>query len=146
MKFICNDCQNTMEFMDNVPSENGGSLSIRYGCPNCGRSISMVTNTGETQVVRSLGVTIGHESLSTAHEPMAMLREALAGNPAGAISSPQLDPDWSESALKRLAAAPSFVQGMVRRLYNDYARQKGYTEITPAIMSEARDALGMTEM
>jgi hypothetical protein len=48
--------------------------------------------------------------------------------------------------MKRLAAAPTFVQGMVHRLYTDYARQKGYTEITPAIMSEARDALGMTEM
>jgi hypothetical protein len=35
---------------------------------------------------------------------------------------------------------------MIRRLYTDYARQKGYTEITSAIMTEAREALGMTEM
>jgi hypothetical protein len=53
---------------------------------------------------------------------------------------------WTENALKRLAAAPTFVQGMVRRLYTDYARQQGYAEITPAVMTEAREALGLTGM
>ena len=146
MKFMCNDCQRAMEFVDNTPSESGGSLSIRYRCPTCGRSISMVTNSGETQVVRSLGVTIGHEAIQSAPEPMAMIREALAGQ----VSEPALpdgpEPVWTDAALKRLAAAPVFVQSMIRRLYVDYARQKGYSQITPAIMTEAREALGMGEM
>jgi hypothetical protein len=134
-----------MEFVDNATSDDGGSMAIRYACPNCGRSISMITNSGETQVVRSLGVTIGHEALAAQPEPMAMIRESLAGGmPVAASSGPE--PAWSEAALKRLAAAPTFVQGMVRRLYTDYARQKGYSEITPAVMTEARDALGMTGM
>jgi hypothetical protein len=105
----------------------------------------MITNSGETQMVRSLGVTIGHEALSAQPEPMAMLRQTLAG-PATTMADAGPEPVWSESALKRLAAAPTFVQAMVRRLYTDYARQKGYSEITPAIMSEAREALGMTGM
>jgi hypothetical protein len=144
MKFMCNDCRQVMAFVDNVPAPDGGSMAIEYKCPGCGRSISMITNPGETQMVRSLGVTIGHEAIGAQPEPMAMLRQSLAGPAPTAVSEPE--PVWSESALKRLAAAPTFVQAMVRRLYTDYARQQGYSEITPAIMSEAREALGMTGM
>ena len=147
MKFICNDCQEVMAFVDNTPAADGGSLAITYTCPTCGRAISMVTNPGETQMVRSLGVTIGHEALGSASPaPMTMIREALAGQTATATAATGPEPVWTEAALKRLSAAPSFVQGMVHRLYTDYAQQKGYTEITPAIMNEARDALGMTGM
>jgi hypothetical protein len=146
MKFLCNDCQQLMEFVDNKPSEDASSMAISYTCPSCGRGISMITNAGETQVVRSLGVTIGHEALDTAHEPMTMIRAALSeqAQPTPALDQPE--PVWTEAALRRLAAAPSFVQGIVRRLYTDYARQKGYAEITPAIMNEARESLGMMGM
>jgi hypothetical protein len=147
MKFVCNDCQEIMEFADNAPSEDGSSMAISYHCPSCGRGISMVTNPGETQMVRSLGVTIGHEALSDVPpEPMAMVRNALAGQAATTPAPAGPEPVWTEAAVKRLSAAPSFVQGMVYRLYTDYARQQGYPEITPAIMNEARDALGMTGM
>jgi len=146
MKFVCNDCQRVMEFRDNTPGQGGGSMAIRYICPGCNRSISMVTNPGETQVVRSLGVTIGHEAIAHTPEPMAMIREALAEQKPAASVPAGPDPVWTETALRRLNAAPGFVQGMIRRLYDDYARQKGYAEITPAVMNEARDALGMSEM
>ena len=146
MKFVCNDCQQVMEFVDNLPAHDGGSMAISYSCPSCGRSISMVTNAGETQMVRSLGVTIGHETLQSTPAPMSMIREALAGNASNATLQDRPDPVWTEAALKRLAVAPTFVQGIVHRLYTDYARQKGYAEITPAVMNEARDALGMTGM
>lgn len=146
MKFMCNDCQRVMEFVDNAPSQGGGSMEIRYVCTSCDRSISMITNPGETQMVRSLGVTIGHEAIHTAPEPMAMIRGTLAGQGPISTTPEGPEPEWTEAARKRLSAAPVFVQGMIRRLYGDYARQKGYTQITPAIMTEARDALGMTEM
>jgi len=147
MKFLCNDCQEVMEFVDNKASADGGSMAIEYCCPSCSRAISMVTNPGETQVVRSLGVTIGHEAISGAPpQPMAMIRDALAGQAPAAAAPTGPEPVWTEAALKRLSAAPSFVQGMVHRLYTDYARQHGYTEITPAIMNEAREKLGMMGM
>lgn len=145
MKFVCNDCRETMEFIDNNQAEDGSSMAISYGCPNCGRSIAMITNPGETQMVRSLDVTIGHEPLSTPARPMGLIRDSLAGQQSTTASGLP-EPIWTEKALKRLAAAPTFVQSMVRHLYTDYARQKGYPEITPAIMTEAREALGMTEM
>jgi len=106
----------------------------------------MVTNSGETQMVRSLGVTIGHEAVHPSQEPMAMVRQALVGPETVTNATSTPDPEWTEAALKRLSAAPTFVQGMVRRLYDDYARRKGYTRITPAVMTEAREALGMAEM
>lgn len=144
MKFVCQSDNTAMEFVESIASESGGSMSVTFRCPTCGRAIEMVTNPGETQMVRSLGVTIGHEALNAQPEPMAMIRDALAGGSVAATTGP--DPIWTDAALKRLAAAPTFVQGMVRRLYTDYARQKGYTEITPAVMTEAREALGMTGM
>jgi hypothetical protein len=146
MKFVCNDCRKTMEFLDNNPAEDGSSMAISYGCPNCGRSISMITNSGETQMVRSLDVTIGHEPLGAPAGPMSLIRDALDGQQSTSTATAGMEPVWTEKALKRLAAAPTFVQGIVQRLYTDYARQKGYAEITPAIMTEAREALGMTEM
>jgi hypothetical protein len=136
-----------MEFVDKQPSQDGGSLAISYTCPSCKRGISMITNAGETQVVRSLGVTIGHETLDGASPaPMTMIRGALAAQAPTRTAQSGPDPVWTDAALKRLTAAPTFVQGMIRHLYTDYARRQGYTEITPAVMSEARQALGMTEM
>jgi len=147
MKFMCNDCQEAMEFVDNTPTEDGSSMAITYNCPSCKRGIAMVTNAGETQMVRSLGVTIGHETLAdSAPEPMSMIRDALTGQTPFEPPRAGPEPVWTDKALKRLSAAPSFVQGMVYRIYSDYARQKGYTEITPAVMNEARDELGMMGM
>ena len=146
MKFVCNPNNRVMEFVATTSSADGGSMAVTFKCETCGRTISMVTNAGETQLVRSLGVTIGHEALAAAPEPMSMIRNALTGQTPPMMASGGPEPVWSESALKRLSAAPVFVQGMIRRLYTDYARQKGYTEVTPSVMTEARDALGMTGM
>jgi len=41
---------------------------------------------------------------------------------------------------------PSFVRGMVKKIYADYAREHGITEITPAIMDNARTELGLEGM
>ena len=143
MKFICQSDNTVMEFVETADSQDGGSMSIEFKCPTCGRGIAMVTNPGETQMVRSLGVTIGG---APSPEPMAMIRSALSGQNSPLAASGGPEPAWTEAALRRLSAAPVFVQGMIRRLYTDYAKQKGYAEITPAVMNEARDALGMSGM
>ena len=141
MKFLCLTCDRLMA-LQSTESPDAGALSIVYACEACGYRMAMVTNPGETQMVRSLGVQIGHERV--APEPMGVIRGALAdGRPLERAAD---DPVWTEAAERRLAAAPGFVQGMVRRLYNDWARENGVTEITPQVMNQARDALGLEMM
>lgn len=142
MKFLCVACNRAMEFLEK-DDPGDGTLAVAFRCEQCGTEIAMLTNPGETQLVQSLGVNIGHERI--APEPMRLVRDRLAHGEEVAAEE-GWEPVWTEAAERRLAAAPGFVQGMVRRLYTDYARRQGYREITPKIMNEAREALGMTGM
>ena len=81
-----------------------------------------------------MGVEIGGRTVPA--EPFEMLRaNVVTGGPA-----------WSGDAQERLARVPSFVRGMVKKIYADYARERGITEITPAIMDNARSELGLEGM
>lgn len=53
---------------------------------------------------------------------------------------------WTPAALDRLSRVPSFVRGMVKRIYRDYADERGIREITPEIMDRARTELGLEGM
>ncbi len=53
---------------------------------------------------------------------------------------------WTDDALDRLDRVPSFVRGMVKRIYTDYAREQDIAEITPEIMDRARTDLGLEGM
>lgn len=50
---------------------------------------------------------------------------------------------WTEEALKRLQRIPSFVQPMAKAGIENFAREKGYTEITAEVMDAARGNFGM---
>lgn len=141
MKFLCTQCDQAMEFAEK-DDPGDGTMAVTFKCGRCGYKVAMLTNPGETQMVHSLGVSIGHERL--APEPMGLVRDKLAQRQE--IAEEDWEPAWTEAAERRLSAAPAFVQGMVRKLYTDYAKDQGYREITPQIMNEAREALGMTGM
>jgi hypothetical protein len=53
---------------------------------------------------------------------------------------------WTDDATDRLARVPSFVRGMVKRIYADWAAERGIVEITPEIMDTARSDLGLEGM
>jgi hypothetical protein len=53
---------------------------------------------------------------------------------------------WSSAASDRLERVPGFVRGMVKRIYADWARQRGITVITPEVMDRARTDLGLESM
>ena len=55
-------------------------------------------------------------------------------------------PAWSQDAQERLARVPNFVRGMVKKIYADYAKERGIAEITPAVMDTARAELGLEGM
>ena len=50
---------------------------------------------------------------------------------------------WSEDAKKRLDRVPSFGRGMVIKRVEQYARENGYSEITPDIMKEAKEQMAV---
>jgi hypothetical protein len=112
----------------------------------------MLANPMETQLVGALGVKIGGRALDGAEaEPMELVRSAMAGG-AEAFKDGALEegartrPRWSPESQERLARVPSFVRGMVKKIYTDYAAERGIAEITPAVMDRARSELGLEGM
>ena len=45
---------------------------------------------------------------------------------------------WTKEALEKVERAPKFVRKMVYKTVESYAREKGYTRITPEVVDEAR--------
>jgi len=141
VKFLCVECDQQMAFGERqLPGD--GTLAATFKCPKCGRVVAMLTNPMETQLVSSLGVEIGGRTVPA--EPFEMIRAnvVMAGRPDG----PTAVPAWSTDAQERLSRVPSFVRGMVKKIYADYAKERGITEITPAIMDTARAELGLEGM
>lgn len=133
MKFLCVDCDQQMSFAERqLPGD--GTLAATFKCHKCGRVVAMLTNPMETQLVSSLGVEIGGRTVPA--EPFEMMNTmVVTGGPA-----------WSNDAQERLSRVPNFVRGMVKKIYADYAKERGIAEITPAVMDTARSELGLEGM
>lgn len=148
MKFLCIECDRQMTFEEReLPGD--GTLAIAFACPGCGRRVGMLTNPFETQLVSSLGVVIGGRTVP--EQPLEMVRSTVATGKEGAFAeSPRPESGtgvtWSADAQERLAKVPNFVRGMVKRIYAEYAKDHGITEITPALMDTARTELGLEGM
>ena len=164
MKFLCLPCDRVMEFAErSTPGD--GTLAAVFSCDGCGHEIAMLANPMETQLVSSLGVRVGGREVSA--QPMELLRSSVAGGRDNAFDDAAEDagrsasddapepsdprsqssaPVWSDGALQRLALVPSFVRGMVKRIYTDYARDHGIEQVTPAVMDRARTDLGLEGM
>jgi hypothetical protein len=159
MKFLCVECDQQMQFEERqLPGD--GTLAAAFRCPRCGRAVGLLTNPMETQLVASLGVKIGGTTLPP--QPLETVRGMVAtGKPdafedetgvgagaagAGGVAAHAPGVTWSLGAQERLARVPGFVRGMVKRIYADYAKDRGIGEITPVVMDTARHELGLEEM
>ena len=155
MKFLCIPCDQVMAFAERqIPGD--GTLAAVFKCPGCGREMAMLTNPYETQLVSGLGVKIGGRTVP--EQPMELLRSSLEGGrpdafeevgdaPAETPTAVRTRaPTWTPAALERLERVPSFVRGMVKRIYADWARERGIVELTPEIMDQARSDLGLEGM
>ncbi len=137
-------------------------MSIVYECPSCNGQMAMLTNKAETQMVRSLGVKIGGRTAPA--EPMETLRSNLAvsheeptlqsssggrcpftGVVSDAMAAAESESGlhWTPEAMTRLEAIPSFIQPMVQRNIENYARDEGLTEINEDVMDAMKGQLGM---
>ena len=172
MKFLCVECDEQMEFAQR-DQPGDGTLAAVFECPACDRAVGMLTNPMETQLVSSLGVEIGGRAVE--QQPMESTRRQVASGREDAFDDADLpapgsgpasaegegdgtsaDPDgdageggsvrWTGDAADRLERVPSFVRGMVHRIYTDWAEERGIEEITPEIMDRARSDLGLEGM
>lgn len=139
MKFLCVECDQQMSFEERaLPGD--GTLAATFKCPSCGRTVAMLTNPMETQLVSSLGVEIGGRTVPA--QPFEMIRSTMEGEPPPSPSRPS----WDTEATERLSRVPSFVRGMVKRIYADYAAERGIALITTKVMDTARTELGLEGM
>src|SRR5437016_6187152 len=76
MKFLCLDCDQPMKLHETAGPDEG-SLTVTFRCPECGFRVAMLTNPFETQMVRSLGVKVGGQTVPP--EPFEHVRSSLAG-------------------------------------------------------------------
>ena len=158
MKFLCVECDKVMDFAERqIPGD--GTLAAVFTCASCDREIAMLTNPMETQLISSLGVKIGGREVPA--QPMELARTSLEGgrddafvlsediplaSGASAGAAAPVRVVWTPEATGRLERVPSFVRGMVKRIYTDWAREKGVSEITPESMDRARTELGLEGM
>jgi hypothetical protein len=149
MKFLCVECDRVMAFAERqIPGD--GTLAAVFTCPGCNREMAMLTNPMETQLVSSLGVHIGGRTVP--EQPMEMTRSSLQDTRADVFvepdpaASPVTRVDWHPEAVDRLGRVPSFVRGMVKRIYTDWAKENGVATMTPEVMDRARSELGLEGM
>jgi len=155
MKFLCIECDQQMQFEERqVPGD--GTFGAAFRCPSCNRAVAMLANPMETQLVSALGVKVGGRTLD--EQPLELVRTNVVGREDAFVESPVADfpsrraaeppkgPVWSPEAEDRLAKVPGFVRGMVKKIYREYAAERGIAEITPAVMDKARTELGLEGM
>ena len=153
MKFLCIACDTVMEFAERqIPGD--GTLAAVFECGSCDREVAMLTNPMETQLVSSMGVKIGGREVPA--QPMELARTSMEGGsedvfdptdePAQDQVAHPLRVTWTSEAVGRLDNVPTFVRGMVKRIYTDWAQQNGVNEMNPKIMDRARSELGLEGM
>ncbi len=145
MKFLCVECDRQMAFEERqLPGD--GTLAAAFRCPACDRVVAMLTNPMETQLVSSLGVKIGGTTIDA--QPLETIRTQVTTGRDDAFAEESRGPGaaWTPEAIERLGRVPTFVRGMVKRIYADYARERSIAQITPDVMDRARTELGLEGM
>ena len=153
MKFLCIACDTVMDFAERqIPGD--GTLAAVFECGSCDREVAMLTNPMETQLVSSMGVKIGGREVPA--QPMELARTSMEGGseevfdptdePVQDQAAHPLRVTWTSEAVGRLDNVPTFVRGMVKRIYTDWAQQNGVDEMNPKVMDRARSELGLEGM
>ena len=141
MKFLCVPCDMPMT-MGETRGPDRGSLSLVFSCPACGYEMAMLTNPHETQLVGSLGVTVGPDGEQVTGESKCpftgVVRELAEAESKGAEGIP-----WTAEARERLTSIPAFLRPMAEAGIERFARDRGYGEVDAKALDEARTHFGM---
>ena len=141
MKFLCVSCNEAMKLREVSPPDRG-SLSVVYRCPSCEQEFAMLTNPYETQVVGSLGVKVGGESVAGEGEskcPFAGLVQDVTGEQENVNA----EIPWTTEASTRLDNVPEFARPMARKGIERYAKEHGFARVDAQVLDEAREFFGM---
>jgi hypothetical protein len=138
MKFLCVPCDKPMTMMSVSPPDRG-SLSVVYGCPECGYEMAMLTNAHETQMVSSLGVKVGSAEAVEAGAKKCPFSAMIAPAAEEATNGVR----WTAEASARMESVPEFVRPMARSGIERFAEESGYREIDLKVLDEARARFGM---
>ncbi len=142
MKFLCVPCDQPMKIMTVTPPDRG-SISVTYGCPTCGYEMAMLTNPFETQLVSSLGVKVGPEGeRAEAATPKCPFSGMVAAAETAAMTGED-GVTWSADAAARMQNVPEFVRPMAKAGIEKFAKEAGHSEVTVALLEEARSRFGM---
>ena len=116
MKFLCVECDEPMK-LERSAGPDEGSLTVTFGCPQCGWRVAMLTNPFETQLIRSLGVKVGgraapgapfeHLRSSMAYQRSEAFEEDMTGDARSAITGGR-DESPGARAHDRIGAGSNF--------------------------------------
>jgi hypothetical protein len=145
MKFLCVPCDKPMQLSQTVGPDNG-SISLVYACDDCGYEMAMLTNAHETQVVSSLGVTMGPDGQKKKGEskcPFTGIAQEMTEGAQPGSSSSSSSFAWTPQAEERLESIPAFVRPMARSGIEGYAKERGLDKVDETLLAEARAHFGM---
>jgi hypothetical protein len=160
MKFLCVECDEAMKLKETKDPVDG-SITVLFQCPSCEREIAMLTNPMETQVVGSLGVSIGPKTKPS--QPMEGIKKSLAERKDEVSDTSNSDSKcpftdvvsdalakqnltgiaWTKEAEERLNRIPSFIRPMAKKGIEQYAGENGFSQIDNEVMDAVKDMYGM---
>ncbi len=125
MKLLCQECELYLDY-EAHEEVAPGALGVDFRCSGCSKRVSLVTNAGETMLVRSFGIQLGGRQQPP--EPLELTTQMLSGAPAQATLS------WDDGAQRRLDRIPPFVRPMVREEIESFARRQGHARVTETVI------------
>jgi len=160
MKFLCVECDEAMKLKETKDPVDR-SITVVFQCPSCKKEMAMLTNPMETQVVGSLGVSIGSKPAPS--QPMAGIKKSLAEKRdevsetedsgskcpftevvADAFAKQASEKiGWTKEAEERLNRIPSFIRPMAKKGIEQYAAENGHSQINDEVMDAVKDVYGM---
>jgi hypothetical protein len=141
MKFLCVPCDQPMKIVSVTPPDRG-SISVVYGCAECGYEMAMLTNAFETQMVSSLGVKVGPAASAEATASKCPFSAMVAGSSTEAAVQ-DAGTRWTAEASDRMESVPEFVRRMAKAGIERFAEENGHPVIDLAVLDLAKARLGM---
>lgn len=141
--FACPGCGWEMAMYTNPwETQMVRSLDVKIGGQNAPAEPMQTLRSSLGQGIEQLSVPASEAAADSANAPKCPFAEVVANayDDASAAATGSDDIHWTPEAEQRIAQRiPSFVRPMARMGIETYARERGYQEITPKVLDEAKN-------